>query len=455
MSDTTNPTNPTNPENAPSATKVTDSPAATISSTAIVAGMAGGSHVVDGPLTTAAITEASPSLLVNEIDRRIVMVRPMSTPVDQISRMIGARPASSMVVDYYSVDTKPVKALVLADAEAVEGVEYDGHQVYSVKTDNNRMFAATETLLVPYGTGYDEKGKPTQSLILYVVEGATTADGTLKVIAVNASPSDSEETLDALVEGSELVRMGRAASELDVQTAQFEALPVKSTNYCQIFKAQVEQSVFAKLSAREVGWTFSDQEEVAIMDMRLGMEKSFLFGTKARLTDPQKFDTVLFTSGIWNQAQGEFKITSSALTQEHLISLMRKAFTGNAAGSSRKILIAGSAMIEELNSLTYTKVIAANDTVTRWGIDFNEIRSKFGSLYVIHSEVFDQCGHEYDGLVFDPQYLTKYTHLPFRVEHLDLKKSGLRNTDAMVATEASCLVLRHPKAHIKVEWKKL
>lgn len=137
MSDTTNPTNSESTENTASSTASVQT--AATPGTAIVAGMAGGSHVVDGPLTTAAISEASPSLLVNEIDRRIVMVRPMSTPVDQISRMIGARHASSMVVDYYSVDTKPVKAMILADSEAVEGVEYDGHQVYSVKTDNNRI----------------------------------------------------------------------------------------------------------------------------------------------------------------------------------------------------------------------------------------------------------------------------------------------------------------------------
>ena len=63
---------------------------------------------------------------------------------------------------------------------------------------------------------------------------------------------------------------------------------------------------------------------------------------------------------------------------------------------------------------------------------------------------FDQCGHSTDGLIVDPQYMTKYSHVPFRVEHLDLKKSVVRNTEALVATEASCLVLRHPKTHVRV-----
>lgn len=247
-----------------------------------------------------------------------------------------------------------------------------------------------------------------------------------------------------------MVRMGRAASELDVQTPQFEALPVKSRNFCQIFKAQVENSTYVKLSAKETGWTFSDQEEVAIMDMRMGMEKNFLFGVKTRLTDPVKNDEVLFTGGIWNQAGGEETVSLADFSQDTVVDIMRAAFTGTAAGSPRKILVAGSGLVQTLNKLDYNKVVAATDTVTRWGIDFNELRSKFGSLYVIHSEIFDQCGHENDGLVIDPQYLTKYSHVPFTVEHLDLKKSGVRNTDALVVTEASCLVLRHPKSHLRI-----
>ena len=33
---------------------------------------------------------------------------------------------------------------------------------------------------------------------------------------------------------------------------------------------------------------------------------------------------------------------------------------------------------------------------------------------------------------------------------LDLKKSGQRNSDAVVLTEASCLVLRYPEAHMRI-----
>lgn len=419
--------------------------------TTIIPGTVTGSHIADGPLTTTAIREASSDLLTNEIDSRVVKIRPMSTPIDQISRLVGARRASSMIVDYYSVDTRPVKALLTREATMIEGIDPTAWPMtFMINTENDRLFATTETLIMPEVTVTTDAGT-SEALVLYVSEVISGTGGGLKVVALNISHEDATKGMPPTMRKNQtVVRMGRAAAELDVQTAQFEALPVKAQNYCQIFKAQIEQSNIARLSSKEVGWTFSDQEEVAIMDMRMGMEKSFLFGCKMRLTDPAKFDEVLFTGGIWNQAATDFSIEMIDLDQKALLDMMKIAFTGDAAGSPRKILLAGSELILALNSLESTKVIMAGDTVTRWGIDFNEIRSKFGSLYVVHSEVFDQCGHANDGLIVDPQYITKYSHVPFKVEELDLKSSGQRNTQAIVATEASCLVLRHPKTHIRI-----
>ena len=137
------------------------------------------------------------------------------------------------------------------------------------------------------------------------------------------------------------------------------------------------------------------------------------------------------------------------MSENDLITLCSKAFTGN-NGSRRKILIAGTALMEALSRLQTTKIRTAEQTRVKWGIEFREIVSNFGSLYVVHSEVFDQCGHPSDGFIIDPNYLTKYVHVPFQAEKLDLRSSGQRNTDAVVLTEASCLVLRYPNAHMRI-----
>lgn len=410
----------------------------------VIAGTAGGKHVVDGPLSTSLSEEASPGLLRNEIDDRIVKIRPMSTPLDQISRWGGSRACGSMVVDYYSVDTKPTSSSV---ASAYESDGPSGDNPIELQVADPQIFEPSETILVPTVKGTDDKGNPRGSLVLYVVQ--RTTNGTLFVLPANSFDKSGQRMMPDIAKGTKVIRMGRAAAELDVQTAQFEALPQKAQNFCQIFKAQVEQSTFQKIANKEVGWDFSDQEEVAIIDMRLGMEKNFLFGVKSRVYDTEKRNEVLLTGGIWNQTDREVTYPKGTIGKDKLVELTREAFTHN-AGSSRKLLIGGTMLIDALNRMDLTRVATSGDKVTKWGIDFTEICTKFGTLYVLASEVFDECGHEHDGMIIDPEYITKYCHVPFRTEKLDLRRSGVRNTDAIVITEASCLVLRYPQAHLRI-----
>jgi len=416
----------------------------------LIAGAEDGKHVVDGPLTTELTHDGSPDLLLNEIDQQIVKIRPMSTPIDQISRYAGSKHCGSMVVDYYSVDTKPTTASIKDDIPATQASPGDDSPVVTIDTSNNDIFDPTDTILVQGVPGYDSSGvnETKQDLMLYVV--GRDING-VTVMAVNGlTQGGVTNCLPFIPSGSKLVRMGRAASELDVQSPQFEALPKKSRNLCQIFKMQVEQSTLQRLSNKEVGWTMSDQEEAAVYDMRLGMEKSYLFGVARQLWDNNKKEHVYFTGGIWQQAGKDFVMEQSVeLTVGKMVDLMRSAFTGN-SGSKRKILIGGSGLISRISKLDYTRVITAGQHVSKWGIDFTELRSKFGCLYLLLSEVFDEVGMSENGIVIDPEYIQKYTHIPFSTEQLNLKKSGVRNVDALVMTEASCLVLRYPKAHMRI-----
>ncbi len=417
----------------------------------IAPGAAGGRHVSGAPATTENIRTASPDLLRNAIDRRIVKVRPMSTPVDQLTRCAASRHATAMTVEYYSVDTKQTQATLL-EASTNNGKDRgDGFVSAILKTSADTIFDVSETVLVPSVAGTASEGGVTVPLMLYVV--SRPSDGGVEVVALNGP---SRTTIDQVLhevpllqQGTALVRMGRAATELDVQTPQFSAMPRKASNNCQIFKMQVEESTMAKLAGKEAGWSFSDQEEAAIIDMRLGMEKSFIFGSRGKYFDPVKNENVYFTGGIWGQAPRSAELDLDTLTEGDLIDLCSKAFTGN-NGSKRKILIAGTRLMEALSKLQYSKVLSAGETRVKWGIEFKEIVSNFGTLYVLHSEVFDACGHSADGFILDPNYLTKYVHVPFQAEKLDLRASGQRNTDAVVLTEASCLVLRYPQAHIRV-----
>lgn len=405
-------------------------------------------NIISGvPATTENIAAVNPDLLVNSIDSRIVKIRPTATPVDQLSRTAAARRTASMTVDYYSVDPRP-SSLKLPASNGAQTLDEDENNapVATLNVGDSNFFEPSDTFMLP-----KVLNKNHQPLMFYVLKRESKTK--IAVIPLNADTSNFPEgdkyVVPALPKETLVVRMGRAATELDVQTAQFAAIPRKNSNNCQIFKMQVEQSTLASLTAKEASWTFSDHEEAAIMDMRLGMEKSFIFGSRGKIFNPDKNENVYFTGGIWNQTSKEIHIDLATDGENAVIDLCRMAFTGQ-NGSKHKILVAGSGLIEALSKVATTKTVGADRTLVKWGIEFKEVRTNFGALYVVHSEVFDLCDHESDGMIIDPDYLTKYVHIPFQAEKLDLRRSGQRNTDAVVLTEASCLVLRYPNAHARV-----
>lgn len=397
-----------------------------------VPGISGGTHVSGAPLTTDLAMQASPELLRNAIDKAVVKIRPMATPLDQISRLGHVRDVDSMEVDYYSVDCrKPSTRVTKAVADTEHANLGDGCAALTVDVAHPAVFEISESFGFMKDDGTMGVG--------YVVD---KSEGKL---SVRLHPDDGS----ALATGTELIRLGRAATQLDVQSPQFSVMPQKKTNFCQIFKMQIEQSMVMKLSHKEIGWDFTDQQEAAIYDMRLGMEKQFLFGKRMKVYDYQKQENVTLTEGVWSQAGKEIRTELASLDAKALVDILRKTFTEN-SGSRRKILIAGSDLIAALNKIDAQRVITARDQVTAWGIDFSELISKFGRLYVVFSEVFDSMGMPGNGIIIDPEYIQKHVFIPFNAERLDLRGSGQRNTEALVLTEASCLTLRYPEAHARV-----
>lgn len=391
-------------------------------------------------LTTDITAQVAPGLLRSAIDTRITKIRPSSTPLDQISRIAGGRHCGSMKVEYYAVALKKGSSYI---SSGFKGAEIYSGDTVELQVKDITMFAVSDTVLFP--TVKTADGQP---LTGYITEVSARS---ITVMPTNIGLSDEVDKVEVpmIPMNSEVVRMGRAAGELDVQTTPYTTLPVKRNNYCQIFKSQVEEGLLQRLSDKEVGWTFSDQEEAAILDMRMTMERSFLFGTKSKITLSDGKD-VMLTGGVWHQAAKEFHYSNSASSiKEDMISMMREAFSG-CNGSPRKILLAGSSLIETLSRQEVQRTISDNHRVTKWGIDFDEIVSKFGTLYVVRSEVFDLCGMADAGIVIDPEYITKYVHIPFTADRISFSKQGVRNTEGVVLTEASCLVLRYPEVHMRI-----
>lgn len=409
---------------------------------------AGGVVQPGAEVTTQFTHEHSEDLLLNDIERKVVRIRPMGNPLEQLSRYATRRKSNSQRHQYYSTDTLPCSAKIRTAYTATAG----GENQVTVDTTNNGIFSQYETVIVPSIKGCNELGAETEEfLILYVVDKAQ--DGKLIVSPINgAKIGENFNCVPSIVADTVLIRAGRAHNETDMQTSTYACVPTKKTQYLQIFRAQIEESTLQKISDKEADWTFSDLEEEAIFDMKRGMNKSFWLGSRRIIMDP-KSKEVYLTGGIWYQAGKTFAYGKSAsdlqFDEGMLVDLTKKAFTGN-AGNKVKIFLMGSDLMANLSKIKRDRVVNDEKTVTKYGITFEEIKTNFGRLWCVHDESLDEMGFSDKGLIFDANYMRKISVYELKTKDLDLRHAGSKDVDARTISEISAIILQNPDAHIKV-----
>ena len=396
-----------------------------------------------------------------DIDSRIIKIRPMATPIDQISRYAKAQSASSFEVKYYSVGTRPTNCTTISKIEA----QTTGASV-ELPVDDANMFTLDDTIRVvgvkgkfnDKGEAYDPEDENTPDLVLCVC-GRNDSTSMPVVYAVNGNKAKDGQTtfLPEIPSGTTLVRMGKACGELDVQTGRFNNIPMPEEQYCQNFMIQIEQSTFDKIADKEVDWSFSDIEEDGIYDMRLAQENTFLWGVKNKIKHVTKDGMYTwFTGGIWWMAGKDIEVGEwdeqkqcAVITDENLVDISKDLFVGTGIGNKRKILFCGSDMLSAFSKIKSEK-FRLKETVEVWNLKFKSWETDFGEILTIHHELFDLNGMSGCAFALDPEYLTKKTHLSWSRNILDLKKAGIRNTDAVVLQEVVCLYLRYAKAHARL-----
>lgn len=410
-----------------------------------------------------AAAQNNPEYYSKEIDKKIIKIRPMATPVDQISRYASASPSKSFEVKYYSVGTRPITCQTAADVpEQTTGASV------SLPVDDPNMFTLDDTIRVKgvkgitdcKGNLYDPDDPNTPDLMLcvcgknsdtnqptvYAVNGKLDEAGTKEAIFVPAIPA-----------GTTLIRMGKACGELDVQTGRFNNTPTSETQYCQNFMIQIEQATFDKIAGKEVEWSFSDLEEDGIYDMRLAQEESYLFGVKNVIHHPAKNGMATwFTGGIWQMAGKDIEVGTwdatrncAVITDDDLVDISKDLFVGTGIGNKQKVLLCGSDMLAAFSKIKSEKC-RLTDNYEKWNLKFRSWETDFGQILTIHHELFDANGMSDCGFALDPEFLSKRTHLTWSRNILDLQKAGVRKTDAVVLQEVACLYLRYAKAHARL-----
>ena len=410
-----------------------------------VLAVAAAGTIVEGEAVTTTLTEgASSELLENSIRKNITKMKPSATPLDTIIRNVGlVVPVKSWETEWYAVDSRGIADTVKTEFAASSGtsVVWTTHDLI---VTNIHIWSIDDNILLPGKDGND--GKP---MVLHVV-GKVASTFTLTVVAVNGTGTHDAD-IPKLIATVALTRIGNAKSELDAQTSPYAVFPQKSSNYCQVHMAQVEESMYDKLHDKEVNWDITDYRAESIYDMKRSMELTSIFGSKLKLWDSVGEDWKYLSGGITSYITKGLTYTAGALNKTQYLSWNKSIFDGN-SGSDVRILFAGSQLLAELLACeTVYRQVEGKSVEVMFGIKFNRIETNFGTLLIKHHKLFTDCGWTTKGLVLDIANLEKHIFKPLQTTSLDLKKTGIKNANAFVLDEAFCLATRYPDTHAIIE----
>ena len=410
-----------------------------------------------GTTGTATYTEgqhfADPDWYTKFIDSEITKVQPTSTPLHQLVSYAKKKSGKSLIVKYYSWGYRPYKTTVGAGMQA-----FQGDRVVLPVADAG-IFTVDDTILVLGVHGYTPDGltlTPNQDLELSVCEIEKTT-GMPVVYAVNGQDTETFGNIGVptLPAGTKLLRMAKAAGELDAQTGKYYSKPKAQTNNVQKFMCQVEASHIEKIHEHELSnFTWSDVEEEAIMDMKRTMEFTYMWGVKGEHVHEGKQGTVWFTQGIWSMAGKEIQVGNyvngkDLITEDDLVDVLKDMFVGTNLGGKQKVLLCGSDFLAALSKIKSDRLVY-RETVDKFGLKFKSFDSEFGELLAVHAEFMNAAEKSKWAFAMDPDYLRKYTFRPWGRNVIDKNAIGVSETEAAIIREMSCVYLTYAAAHARL-----
>ncbi|MCR5362475.1 MAG: DUF5309 domain-containing protein [Bacteroidales bacterium] len=391
------------------------------------------------------------------IDQEIAKVQPTSTPLLQLVGYAKKLSGNSMIVKYYTNGYRPYKTKVKTAFTEPEDASVDR---WVLHVNDPGVFTEDDTILVMGVNGYEANGtdESNRPLMLIVCE-IDKSTGMPVVFAANGLSIDGSDNIvpPAINANTKLLRMGKAAPELVAQTGTYYNKPKSKENHVQKFMTQVEASTIEMISAKEVkNFTWTDQEEDAITDMKRTMEFTFMWGVKSEHAHGNKNGTTWTCDGIWDMAGKEIQVGTynstkqcDEISEDDMVDVLKDLYAGTNLGGKQKVLLAGSDFLATLCKIKSDRLIY-RETVEKYGLKFKSFDSEFGELLVVHAEVLNAADKSKWALAIDPDFLRKYTFRSWARNVIDKNAIGVSETQAAVLREMSCCYLKYAPAHARL-----
>lgn len=424
------------------------------------------------------------------VNPAIVELKLESCPIDQILRAAKkTTPVDSNRIEYYSIGQRKISSTL---SEAVS--EGKTGTTVVLKVANTDAFDVGDVIMVPDVMGYMDDGTTRSTMIplqFRVID--SDVDENPVCYALNGKKNTSKNNrydYPEIAQGATLIRLGRAAGEMEPDTGSYYAMPDKSWQYCQRFIMMVEQSIIDRMSKTQVQWTFTRQEKMAMDDMRYGQERSGLFGYRQVSVPNKKIGAVYTMGGIFWEAGKDIEIghwqpkveidengekvavtttvtvpdgdsgtkTETRKVYEYVISekdLTRfiAAILKDAGNSSRtKLLFVDNLIYQAFANLRSTRriITETEKDYQGWKLDFETFTSMGTKIMIYRHDSFNYWGMQGRAFCLDERYLDKYVFGPWKRKEYNLDDLLIRNSEGVKMEEYSCWVLTYPNAHARV-----
>ena len=393
----------------------------------------------------------SPDLIDDPIDQLICKMFQSGIALDQIGRHLQQVKQNGMRYSFWSVDTRPIESVTTAAVGNVANAT-----TIALPVANINIFDKTDIIVVPSVRGYEFNSSSTSRasylvpLVLYV-QAIDSQNGTLICQAVNGKYATTGSLIPTIPQSTKVYRLGHAASEGDVQTTPYAALPEPDELFMQIFKTQVMESTISIDSEKKVNWSLADQQELALYNMRKEIELSYIYGVKGYFRDLNTKRYVYTCSGVIQQILEKgtvIPLTLSTMTENSLLTdVVKTIFLGN-SGSASRYMFAGSDFVAKVGSLgNVSKQIDATQVFRKFGVDWKSIQFMSWQLNLYQHPLLDQIGLSKCAIVLDLPHVRKNVFRSLTNDVLDLIKSGVFDGKSTVWTEISSIGLKYPKCH--------
>jgi hypothetical protein len=260
-------------------------------------------------------------------------------------------------------------------------------------------------------------------------------------------------SLPEIPAGTKAVRGAHTATETQIRTEPFAAIPPSDKYYVQKTIIETEQSTWFTRNDKFVKWDKSDISQEALFESKNTFNVDFWLGksgvqyVKNQYNDNKK-DLCYFMEGVWWQAGKEFELPD-VVTTNVLSSLMKYIFTGNAS-SNTKYMFAGADVIQAFQNAQYNTVIYPGETYKAMGVVFSSIIYFGGKqLYLTHDPSLDVLGMSDCAMVLDEDYAYEY-NFGTRAYTYDNAAMGRRDSLSDVIIDEKTYILANKAAHCRI-----